>query len=302
VPSIISLHDAVNHGLTLGAGVPSIISSHSHDAANCDIVSPSGQVNVSNVVSCDSLGLGVGGFLSGVLGDAPRSAVCAEPLVLSMLVHVTAAEMAPFPAFDNLALYVKLVASSSHHVAATEIHAHLSRCGTQSSVQPPSIQLRAYIISIQPGLTIPQGEHTAVSVMISCREPVALESALVSLGRGPLGAELLRAARPRIATHAVVVEAWLTRVVTPVLAIATFLATLLTVASDPAVVDYSAAAELMIFLQAFDAVDIPDAALIDADSFKADRVDWSVEMSFLQVLVRFERALSVLLGRLIRQG
>jgi hypothetical protein len=32
VSSIISSHDAVNHGLTLGAGVPSIISSHLHDA------------------------------------------------------------------------------------------------------------------------------------------------------------------------------------------------------------------------------------------------------------------------------
>jgi hypothetical protein len=56
----------------------------------------------------------------------------------------------------------------------------------QSSVQPPSIQLRAYINCILPGLTIPQGEHAAVSVMTSCREPVALESALVFLGRGPL--------------------------------------------------------------------------------------------------------------------
>jgi hypothetical protein len=301
VPSIPSRpHDAVNHGLILGAGVPSIISSHSYDAANRDIVSPSGQVNVSNVVSCDLLGSGVGGLLSGVFGDAPRSAVCAEPLSLSMLVHVTAAEMAPYPAFDNLALDVKLVASSSHHAAATEIHAHLNRCGMQSSVQPPSIQLRAYIICILSGLTIPQGEHAAVSVMISCREPVALESALVSLGRGPLGAELLRVARSRFATHAVVVNAWLTRAVARVPAIATFLATLLTVASDPAVVDYSAAAELMIFLQAFDAVDTPDAASIDADRFKARRVDWSVETSFLQLLVGFERALSVLQGRLIR--
>jgi predicted membrane-bound spermidine synthase len=69
-----------------------------HDAASRDIVSPSGQVNVSNVVSSDLLGLGVGGLLSRVFGDAPRSALCAQPLSLSMLVHVTAAEMAQFPA------------------------------------------------------------------------------------------------------------------------------------------------------------------------------------------------------------